>query len=267
MRKKNNLKKWRTIIIILLIAFLGLIFSPFGKISKFRNYSWRAVQPISLGFRSSIGRAFPVLKEVMQLQKVLKQNSDLVQENLDLQSKLAKLSETQYENEILKQELGFMKTINSTNMIPAAIIGQSNGYLKSVTIDKGSDDDLKVGDAVVTNGVLVGTITETRKNNSDVTLVTDINSLVPVVLQDSRGTGLLRGGLQGITVDEVPLNIPIKKGENVVTSGLGGQIPSGILVGKTQEVTSKEGEIFQKVAVSSPVDFSNLVVLFVVKNE
>jgi rod shape-determining protein MreC len=108
-------------------------------------------------------------------------------------------------------------------------------------------------------------VTEARSDNSEVTLITDYNSLVPVILQDSRGTGLIRGGLGGLVVEDVPLNIAIKPNENLVTSGLGGQIPGGIAVGKAQEVISKSGEIFQKVTIVSPIDFSKLEVLFVVK--
>lgn len=265
MRKKNIINKWRLVIIILIIAFLGLFFSPTGFTRPVRNTFWQIIQPIGKGLRSSVGRAFPFIKDAFQFSRVIKQNTGLINENLNLQSKLAIMTEMQYENEILKKELGFMKNTDSRKVIPGAIIGQSSGYLKSVTIDKGTDDGLSVGDAVISQGVLAGILIETRKNNSEVTLITDFNSLVPVVLQESRGTGLLRGGLQGLVVEEIPLNIIIKQGDNVVTSGLGGQIPAGIFVGKSTEIISKEGEIFQKVAVLSPVDFSRLEVLFVIK--
>jgi len=265
MRKKNIFNRWKIFIFILVIVFLGLFLTPLGFISPVRNYFWVYVGPISKVLRASAGRSIPVISDIFQLRRVLNQNADLVKENLNLQSKLAAMSEMQYENEILKKELGFMKNTDSSKVIPGAIVGQSSGYLKSVVIDKGTDNGLSNGDAVISQGVLVGILTETRKNNAEVTLITDFNSLVPVVLQSSRATGLLRGGLQGLVVEEIPLNITIQKGENVVTSGLGGQIPPGILIGKTTEITSKEGEIFQKIAMASPVEFSRLEVVFVIK--
>lgn len=265
MRKKHFFNRWRLIITVLVIAFLGLFLSPTGFTRPLRNTFWQILSPIGRGLRSSLGQTMPVVRDVFQFGRVLKQNSDLIQENLNLQSRLAVMTEMQYENEILKKELGFMKNTDSSKVIPGAIIGQSSGYLKSVIIDKGTSDGLSNGDAVISQGVLVGILTDAGKNNSEVTLITDFNSLVPVTTQDSRATGLLRGGLQGLVVEEVPLNMTIKSGENVVTSGLGGQIPSGILIGKTTEIISKEGEIFQKVAVASPVDFARLEVLFVIK--
>jgi len=97
-------------------------------------------------------------------------------------------------------------------------------------------------------------------------LITDYNSLVPVILQDSRATGLLRGGLGGLVIEDIPLNIPIKAGEEVVTSGLGGTMPSGILVGKTNKIVSKEGDIFQKITLETPINIYYLEFVFVVQN-
>ena len=259
------MRRWRFVIVILILALLGFSLYPTGFTKPIKNYFWQGLKPIGLGFRLSFGKILPFFKDIGHLRSIVKQNKDLINENLSLQSQLAKLSEVGYENEILKKELGFLKTQNASTIIPAAIIGQSSGYLRSLVIDKGQADGLLQGDAVSSQGYLVGTLTDVRENNSELTLITDFNSLVPVVLQGSRGTGLLRGGLNGLSVEDIPLNIGIKKGENVITSGLGGQIPSGILVGTVTEVISKEGEIFQKVSVSSPIDFSRLEVLFIVK--
>ena len=259
------MKKWRWVIIVLVLAIIGIFVLPIRATDSLRNYSWQIIKPVSFVFRSTIGKTFPFLRDIFQFRSIVRQNSNLVRENMDLQSRLAKLSEVDYENEILKKELGFMNNQDQTKMLPAAVVGQSNGYLRSLVIDKGEKAGLIEGSAVVSQGILVGVVTKVRQDNSDVTLITDFNSLVPVMLSTSRGTGLLRGGLQGLAIEDIPLNVGIKKSEDVLTSGLGGQIPPGILVGKTAETISKEGEIFQKVAVNSSIDFSRLEVLFVVK--
>jgi len=264
-KTRRKMRRWRFVIVILVLALLGFFLYPTGFTKPIKNYFWRGLEPIGLGFRLSFGKIVPFFKDIVHLKGIVKQNKNLINENLSLQGQLANLSEVDYENEILKKELGFLKTQNASTIIPAAIIGQSSGYLRSLVIDKGQADGLLQGDAVISQGYLVGTLTDVRKNNSELTLITDFNSLVPVVLQDSRGTGLLRGGLNGLAVEDIPLNIGIRKGENVITSGLGGQIPPGILIGTVTDVISKEGEIFQKVSVSSPIDFSRLEVLFIIK--
>jgi rod shape-determining protein MreC len=185
---------------------------------------------------------------------------------MDLQSQIAILTEVQHENEILKNELGLAQSTPSTyKLAPASIIGRAaTGYLKTVIIDRGVKDGVKTGQAVVSQGYLVGVVNQVYDNSSEVNLITDYNSIVPVLLQDSRGTGLLRGGLAGLTVEDIPLNVSIKPSERVVTSGLGGDMPAGISVGKIDEVVSKEGEIFQKVTVSSPIQIYFLEFVFVV---
>jgi rod shape-determining protein MreC len=259
------MKKWRLVIVVLVFATL-LLFIPTSFRNNLRNYTWVTLKPISFVFENTFGRATLYLKSIFHFNQIVKENSNLVTENLQLQSRLAKLSEMENENGILKKELNFMQTENLSTTTAAAVIGKSNDYLKSLVIDKGAENGITKGSAVISQGVLIGTIGEVRQNNSDINLITDYNSLVPVVLQDSRGTGLLRGGLGGLTVEDIPLNIGIKNNENVVTSSLGGQIPAGILIGKISETITKEGEIFQKATVTSLIDFSHLDVVFVIKN-
>lgn len=258
------MKKWRFVIIILLIAVILLIL-PVKFSRNLRNYTWVVLKPIGLVFRISFGRTLPYFSGLFHLNQIISQNSSLVAENSELESRLALATEVENENEVLKKELGFMQTQDLNTTTAAAVIGRSSDYLKTLTIDKGSTSGIISGDAVISQGVLIGTVSEVREQNSDVTLITDYNSLVPTVLQTSRGTGLLHGGLAGLTVQDIPLNITIVNGENVVTSGLGGQIPQGILIGKVTGVTSKKGDIFQIATLSSSIDFSHLGVVFVLK--
>ena len=260
------MKKWRLVIVILILTLILSLSSFFGWLKYSKDFFWRVASPIGSVLKVSFSGIPKSFSGLIHAKKVFDQNRSLIIENLNLQSELVKLKEVSYENEILKKELNFSKTQNtSSTLIPVAIIGRTSGYLKSVTIDRGEKDGLVAGQAVVSQGFLVGVITKTGLDNSEVTLETGYNSLVPVVLQDSRGTGLLRGGLQGLIVEDIPLNITVKEQENVVTSGLGGQIPQGLAIGKIQEVISRPGEIFQKVSIISPIDFSRLEVLFVVK--
>ncbi len=260
------MKKWRFLIIILVLALTFSLASIFGLLKYPKNIFWNTVKPIGSVLKVSFGRTPKFFSNIFQINRVLKQNHNLVNENLQLQSQLAKLNEVSYENEILKKELKFAQSQSQTTvLIPSAIIGRASGYLKSVTVDKGAKDGLVKGQAAISEGFLVGVVGAVRQDNAEITLATDYNSLIPATLQESRGTGLLRGGLEGLVVEDIPLNITIKNGESVVTSGLGGQIPAGLAVGKVQNTLSKPGAIFQKVSVGSPIDFSKLEVLFIVK--
>jgi len=259
-------KKFRILIILSVIVLLGFFLYPTSAFGSVKNAFYFVGRPFSVAGNVASNRVTVFFREFFHLGALGKENQLLIKENLDLQSQVAILKEVQHENEVLKKELGLSQTIsNSYHLSPASIIGRAaTGYLKTVVIDRGSKDGAKAGQAVISQGYLVGVIKQVYSNSSEVSLITDYNSIVPVILQESRGTGLLRGGLAGLTVEDIPLNITIEPGEQVVTSGLGGDVPAGLLVGKIDEVVSKEGEIFQKVTISSPIQIYFLEFVFIV---
>lgn len=260
------MKKYRILIIALILLIIGFFASPSGVMSGPKNAAFQLLKPFTIVSNFTVDKVSLFFKNLISLGSLGQDNQKLIKENLDIQSQLAILKEVQHENEILKKEMGFLNTKKDLKLIPANIIGRSiSGYLKTIIIDRGSNDGVKVHQAIVSQGFLVGTVKNVWSNSSEIILITDNNSLVPVVLQDSRGTGLLRGGLSGLTVEDIPLNIPIKKGEQVITSGLGGDVPSGIMVGTVEDVVSREGEIFQKVSVKSPIQIYFLEFVFIVE--
>lgn len=260
------MKKFRILIIAVILLIIGFFVAPTGALRPAKNVLFQVIKPFSIVSNFTVDKVAMFFKNLANLSSLGQENQKLIKENLELQSKLAILKEVEHENEILKKEMGFLSNKGNLKLVPANIIGRSiSGYLKTIVIDRGANDGIKEGQAVASQGFLVGTIRSVSNNTSEVILITDNNSLVPVVLQDSRGTGLLRGGLSGLTVEDIPLNIPIKKDEQVITSGLGGDIPLGIIVGSIEDVISSEGEIFQKVTVKSPIKIYFLEFVFVVQ--
>ncbi len=264
------MKKYRSIIVIVVLMIVGFLIWPTGAIRPIKNVFYMALKPFSIAGNFTIDRTSLFFRNFTHLGQLVRENQQLIKENLNLQGQLSLLKEAQHENEILKKEIGFFnESSNRGNLklLPANIIGRSTtGYLRTIVIDRGTKDQVKTGQAIVSQGYLVGTVKEAMENSSEVTLVTDYDSLVPVILQDSRGTGLLRGGLTGLTIEDIPLNIEIKTGEQVITSGLGGDIPFGMMVGKVNEIVSKKSEIFQKVTLDSPIQIYYLEFVFVVQS-
>ena len=212
---------------------------------------------------NSLGSFFSNLGKIKSL---LSENNQLVEENNQLKAQVAQMAEIKHENEILKRELGFVQSQSGYELIPAKVVFHSpSSFLQYIKIDKGTKDGVKTGQAVLSNGHLLGVVKEVSNDFAEVNLVTNANSLIPVVLQNSRGTGLLAGGLKGLMAEDIPLDIKIEKNENVVTSGLGGDLPSGIIIGTVQETISGESEIFQRISVKSPIEFGKLEFVFVVK--
>ncbi|MCL5407004.1 MAG: rod shape-determining protein MreC [Patescibacteria group bacterium] len=258
------MKKFKILIMAAILIITGFLLYPTGVLSTPKNILFRALKPFSIVSNYTVDKVVTIFGNFANLNSLGKENQKLIKENLELQGQIAIIKEVQHENEILKKEIGFLNTKSDLKLMPANIVGRSiSGYLKTIVIDRGEKDGIKQNQAIISQGFLVGTVRQVFPNSAEVILITDNNSLVPVVLQDSRGTGMLRGGFGGLTVEDIPLNIPIKKGEQVVTSGLGGDVPLGIMVGTVEDVISHEGEIFQKVTVKSPIQIYFLEFVFV----
>jgi rod shape-determining protein MreC len=109
-------------------------------------------------------------------------------------------------------------------------------------------------------------VVEVEQYNAKVLLISDSDSMVNAITQDSRVSGIVKGttGL-GLDMEMIPINKEIKTGETVLTSGRNDNFPAGLIIGKISDVILKETDIFQKAAIQSAVNFSELESVFVIK--
>jgi rod shape-determining protein MreC len=166
-------------------------------------------------------------------------------ENRELQEEIArlKLEQIRYKQDAeqaqrLQALLGFKQ--NYIGQIkPAQVIGTSGmEQSRTISIDKGSRDGVKVDMAVITPDGIVGKIKDVGPLSSQVLLVNDRESGAGVILQGSRLQGILRGTPQGeLRVSDVMSDENIQVGEQVITSGGDRIYPKGVPVGTVISVT------------------------------
>ena len=153
-------------------------------------------------------------------------------------------------------------------LVLASVIGQDLfGLNRYFLIDKGRGDGIREKSAVITAGnLLVGRVVETLDSFSKVRLLTDPGSRVSALLQDSEVTGLVKSnhGLD-LIIDLLPQGEAVRENETVVTSGLAGLFPAGLLIGRIQTVVSSDAQISQIAKIKPAVDFANLKKVFVIK--
>ncbi|MBI3572615.1 MAG: rod shape-determining protein MreC [Candidatus Kerfeldbacteria bacterium] len=131
--------------------------------------------------------------------------------------------------------------------------------IKSIVINLGKRDNIKVGLAVVSdNGFFLGKIHDVHEATSTVLLVTDGQLLLSArIHNDQQSLGLIRGerGL-AVTMDYISKNDRVEVGQTVVTSGTESNIPPGILVGSIASIQTKSDALFQQASVASPVAYT-----------
>lgn len=254
--------RWYLLICIILVA---LVFVPVT-----RNFMSRTVSTVSKPFTSWLSSLsfssrglFGGISEISGLKE---QNADLAEKLRQSRIDKNEYEELKAENEIFKKQLGFKEQVKEKELVPAKIISREpTTFLDNIIIDKGSNDGISVGLAVVSDGALVGRVSDVLSNQSKVILITSKDSVVQAMLQKNRDMGVLRGGLSGVTLENIPQDVEVGDKEGVVTSGLGGGIEQGILIGEITGQKSSEAEIFKILNVQPTVNFSKLEIVFVVK--
>ena len=133
-------------------------------------------------------------------------------------------------------------------------------YSNTLTIFKGSKNNVNVGDAVLTNNGLVGVISKTYDYYSVVSLITNKKSNISVKINDAVGVLKLENGKLVVTSINNYKNISI--GDEIYTSGLG-NLPDNIYVGKVKKVSLNDTEIEKVIEVDIENRLDTLDYLFV----
>jgi len=260
MRKRGVLIWFLTVILI--IGFF-LIPSPVSRIAKnflLKNSGGPASSLINFGHQLS--NSFSVIFEISKLRK---ENQRLTIELVESKVDSSKFAEFEIENKNLKEQLDFKEAHPEMKLLIANVIGlDPTNFYDSVLVNRGSNDGVSSGMAVIYLGGLVGKTDQVGENSSTVILITSKNSIAQIMLEGSRTTGVLKGGISGMTLENIPLDTVINADENVVTSGLGGKLPKNIFVGNAGQEISVKSDIFKTVEVKSPINFRKLETLFIV---
>lgn len=199
---------------------------------------------------------------------LLQQNENLRQENAEMKVRLQRETELERENERLRALLGFQK-MAPLNKRPAHIIARDPAnWWRNVQIDLGRRDGIVVDSPVLTAEGLVGRVSEVSETRSRVVLIGDANCRVSSMVYDpltrqAVDNGVITAGSSVLDESMVELGFlsragQIKPGQLVVTSGLGGIFPKGILVGQVIDTRPVEFGLYTVARVKLAVKVNQL---------
>ncbi|NVM24321.1 MAG: rod shape-determining protein MreC [Desulfobacterales bacterium] len=213
----------------------------------------------TISITRNIWRNYFFLVETRQENLLLKKEIDL------LKIENSKYQELLLANQRLQKLLNFRENTDEP-VLPARVIGwDSSGLFKSIIIDKGEKDGLRINTPVVNSEGAVGRVVSVSSNYAQVLLITDQNSAVDGLVQRSRGRGMVKGmGSGECYFDYVIKTCDIKEGDTIVTSGLGRIFPKGLYLGKVKEINDSPNKLFKDVRVTPAVDFSKLEEVLIV---
>lgn len=210
------------------------------------------------------------LSNVRVYRQALKTNTYLRKQNVLLLDELSRLRSAGQRNEELRELLQFSRS-SDLSLYPVQIVGKElNQINNSLTIDAGTDQDVKKGMPMVSADGLVGKVIVTSDDYSQVMPFLNTLFRVSAKLQNSNAFGIISWdgkSINEVQLDYVPQTIPVDSGEVVTTSGYSNQFPPDLPIGTVVRSVPQEGKETQKIYVKPFVNLFEIAEGFIVKFE
>ncbi len=254
---------------VVLLLLLALFTSGDRTVTWLESTVGSVVEPVQ-GFAS---RASGTIIDFVQN---LFNTTDADQENQQLKVYIAQLEQNVGEMEALRQEnerlkglLNFTETAPDLSYVSGEVIGRNQGiWFDTFTINVGRNQGVDKNMPVVNAQGLVGRVTEVGANSCKVIAVIDASMSVSVMVERTRDNGMIRGTLDtGADSDQMELyymasDVDLQPGDRIVTTGVGGVYPKGLLLGEVVEVSRSEGDY--NALVDPAVDFKRIEEVMVI---
>lgn len=227
--------------------------------------------PIVAPFQKTVTRSIRFVKGVWEdyfhLVNVSKENKKLRDELNLANEKKNRYREMELFNSRLREFLKFKNQTQSEVLAAEVISKDSSAWFKTIMIDKGLADGVKKGLPVVVPRGIAGQVIDVADRYAIVLLIIDRNSAVDGLVQRTRARGIIKGESDSSCLFQYALRKEDVKAEDIiVSSGLDGIYPKGLLVGEVSGVIRRNSGIFQEVRVTPFVDFEKLEEVLVILN-
>ncbi len=256
-------------VVFLVVAGLLIFFHGVGLLRPLEDALLRSVQPVT-------GRLY---SWGVSLSSSYKNNADkkaLTAQVKALEEQVAILTvansqcvETASENQKLQATLNFLKAANLqavvANIIARESVVENNGDL---IINRGTQDGVRAGLGVVSEtGVIIGKVVDAKDTSATICLTTSPGCQLAAAIQNQAKTQGITNGDLGLTIkmNYIPQLEKIANGDMVITSGLGGDIPRGLLIGRVTQVYNASNEVWQEATIEPLVNAADLTVVSVIR--
>ena len=232
--------------------------------SRFQSVVQTLTYPLQASVNSVASTFKNLWNSYISLIDVNEENKLLRQQLLDIEEKMNQHIENSVQFLRLRNQLLFASK-KITDKIFAEIIGESADNNHDISlINRGSNQLVQRNYIVLRKEGLVGRIQSVSPFQSSVQLITDHRSRVSSLIQRNRIRGLIYGTHKGLEMRQINQHANIKIGDRVISSGLGGLYPKGLLIGWVKEIRHQKHELFKTAILDSAVDFNQIEEVFVI---
>lgn len=253
-------RRWRAsaaaLALVIVALNVDLRTGPTGPVGSVRSLARSAVFPMQRGFA-----AIPAPLSLIF------GNKRLQRENDELREQVEELKGNEVRTDELERQVRELTALSDLTFAPdlpgvtaEIVVLSASNFEQTVQIDKGSDDGITVGSAVVGPAGLIGRVDEVSGARATVLLLTDPSFQVGVRVGAQGEVAVARGAgaRRALRVSLVAPSAAIRKGDSVVTSGLNGSpFPAGVPVGVLGSVTREVGDLDLNVSLDPVADLAH----------
>jgi rod shape-determining protein MreC len=210
-----------------------------------------------------------LLQLFFSLGRLEAENERLKRQVAELQGQIVQLEEYRQENQRLKEMLAYKEATKQRWQLKAAPVIYRNpgNWFSTLTLGLGADEGLRKDQVVVTPAGVVGRIISVTPRTAEVLLLLDREGAVGGMVQATRVPGVVeaspdyKGYLQMIHLAH---DAPVEKNQIIITSGLGGIFPKGLIIGKVVEILPETDGLMKRAIIAPAVDFDRLEEVLVI---
>jgi rod shape-determining protein MreC len=270
--RKNGIRVGAIVLAVVILAAVAAGVSG-GRAGFIGSISGAVREPVQNAMGSFAGWLEGIYGYMYKYDSLKAENESLRAQLAEAQEKARAGEDAEAENERLRNLLGFTEKHSDMDLESAKVVARTaSNWSSTFTISKGTADGIKVGAPVITEyGALVGTVTETGGDWATVSTVIDAAASIGAIASESGATGMIigdykdmQGGLTKLTY--LPTESQIFAGDTVLTSGVGGSYPEGLVIGTISSVQTEAGGQVEYGLVKPYCDLNALVQVFVIKD-
>jgi rod shape-determining protein MreC len=247
------------LLLLLALHLLSIGVRPDARANKPSLVLMEAVKPLLVVESDLADDASGFLRNYFDLVGVRQENLRLQQQLSQLEGQRRQMVELEAENRHLADLLELRDALGTTAIAANVIGSDATGLSRTLMLSEGDRLGLQRDMAVISTDGVVGKLIAVSHDAARVLLISDHNSALDALDQRSRARGIIAGVVEdGLTMKYVDRTEDIKPTDMIVTSGLDGVFPRGLLVGSVARVSQEGPGLFLNVEVKAAVDFRAL---------
>ena len=239
----------------LLLALALLAMSQTAALGVLRGGLELAIAPVQQAVSGATYTANSWIETATTAHNQTAEIQTLKERIAQLETENARLGGIEAEKQTLLTMLGFQQEHPELHSLPANVIGRDpTGLARIFLLDHGSSDGVRLDMAVTSpGGYLLGRVSKVTARTATVLLIDDVDSTIPIMVDRTRVQANVQGQNQhggSLLVVHIPQGADVARGDLIKTSGLGGTLPSGLLLGQVYEMHQKDIDQEQQAAAS-----------------